>query len=75
MEKSKLFSVDFKDGAKAIVLAGLVSAAQIMETSLDAGSLVFDWKAIAIAFVSGGLAYLVKNFLTNNKDEVLKANK
>ena len=74
-QKSKLFSVDFKDAAKAVVMAGLFSAAQIIETSLDAGSLAFNWKAIGIAFVSGALVYLVKNFLTNNKDQILKASK
>ena len=75
MKKSNFLSLDTKDAIKSVVMAGLFSAAQIIETSLNAGSLAFDWKAIGIAFATGAVAYLLKNFLTNNKDEILKANK
>lgn len=70
-QKSKLFSVDFKDRLRAAIMGGLVAAGQIALTILESGSLDFNIKAIAIAFLSGSIGYLLKNFLTNSKDQGL----
>jgi hypothetical protein len=43
-----------------------------MYTSLQTGSLTFDWKAIGMAALSSALAYIMKNLLTNSNDELLK---
>jgi hypothetical protein len=62
---SKLFTLNNKDFLKGLVMAILISAITIIQQSLDKGTLVFDWKAIAIASISGALAYLMKNFFTS----------
>jgi len=67
---SKLFTLNNKDFLKGLIIAVLVSAITIIQQSLELGTLVFDWKAILIASISGGLAYLMKNFFTT--DAVVK---
>lgn len=62
---SKLFRLNNKDFLKGLVMAVLISAITIIQQSLENGSLVFDWKAILIASLSGAIAYLMKNFFTS----------
>lgn len=45
-------------------MAVLTPAVLIIQQSLDAGVLVFNWKSIGMAAIAGGAAYLVKNLLT-----------
>jgi len=64
MQTSSLFSLDFKDLGKGLLVAvgGAVIAA--IETSVKAGTLTFDWKAIGGVALAAGFSYLVKNFFT-----------
>jgi len=39
----------------------------ILQQSLEAGVMVFNWKAIGMASVAGGFAYLVKNVFEPTK--------
>jgi membrane protein implicated in regulation of membrane protease activity len=70
---SGLFSLDFKDGAKGLLVAvgGAIIAA--IQTSIQAGSLSFKWSYIGSVALAAGLAYLGKNFFTPAK-EVAPAN-
>lgn len=61
---SKQFSLNFKDIAKAALVAVLTPVIPIIENSLAAGTFVFDWHNIAVAAAGGFVAYLVKNFFT-----------
>lgn len=63
---SKLFTLNNKDFLKGLLMAILVSAVTIIQQSLDSGALVLNWKAILMASISGGLAYLMKNFFTSD---------
>ena len=67
MQTSSLFSLDFKDLGKGLLVAvgGAVIAA--IENSLQAGSLSFNWKAIGSVALAAGLSYLAKNFFTPAK--------
>lgn len=58
------YSLDKKDFLKGLIVAVITPVITIITTSLDAGELVFNWKAIGITALTAGLAYLVKNFLT-----------
>lgn len=64
MKTSALFSLGLNDFGKGLLVAigGAVVAA--IETSLQAGSLTFDWKAIGTAALAAGVSYLAKNFFT-----------
>lgn len=61
---SKKFSLDWKDAAKGFVMSVLTAFFTVVYTSLEAGSLEFDWKRIGIVSITAGVAYLVKNFFT-----------
>jgi hypothetical protein len=64
MQTSSLFSLDFKDLGKGLLVAvgGAVIAA--IETSIQAGALTFNWKTIGGVALAAGLSYLGKNFFT-----------
>ncbi len=65
MKTSSLFTLDFKDLSKGLLVAigGAVIAA--IETSLQAGSLTFNWKSIGGVGLAAGISYLGKNFFTS----------
>ena len=69
-----LFSVGTKDFLKGLILAVITAVITIVYTSVQAGSLTFDWKVIGTTALSAALAYITKNLLTNNKDQFLKQN-
>lgn len=73
MKDSKLFSLNLKDLLKGLLLAVLTPAILIIEQSVDAGSLVFNWQHILMASIAGGLAYLTKNFFTPEPKQALKS--
>jgi len=60
------YTLKTRDFLKGALMAVLVPAIYIIQTSLEAGVLTFNWKQIAIASVSGLLAYLIKNFFTDD---------
>ena len=77
---SKRFTLNLNDFWKGLLVAvggAIVSAAL---TSLEQGSLTFDWKKIAVGALTAGLAYLGKNLfdkpkivITGVKDETIDA--
>lgn len=60
---SNKFALNGQDWLKGLVVAVITPVITIIIDSLNAGTLVFDWKHIAITALTAGLAYLVKNFL------------
>jgi hypothetical protein len=60
------YTLKTRDLLKGALMAVLVPAVYIIQTSLDAGVLTFNWKQILIASISGLLAYLIKNFFTDD---------
>lgn len=67
MQTSSLFSLDFKDLGKGLLVAmgGAIIAA--IQTSVQAGTLTFNLKTIASVALAAGLSYLGKNFFTPAK--------
>jgi len=61
---SQKYSLNWRDVSKGLIVAALTPVLVIIQNSLDAGSLTFNWKNIGISAVAGMLAYLVKNFFT-----------
>lgn len=68
MKTSKFLKLDFSDFLKGLLMAVLTPAVVIIQQSLDLGVLTFEWKSIVTASIGGGLAYLLKNFLTPQKE-------
>ena len=69
---SKQGSLQGRDLFRGLIMAVLTPAVLVLQQSLDAGVLVFNWKAIGMASIAGGFAYLVKNFLEPTKVIELK---
>lgn len=69
MKTSKFLSLDLRDLLKGALMAVLGAVFGLIQTSLESGSLNFDWGHIAkTAVIVGGL-YIIKNFFTNSNDE------
>ena|SRR5665213_1892565 len=64
--KSTKFSLSILDFLKGLIIAVLTPALLIIQQSLSAGIVVFNWKTIAMASVSGFVGYLIKNFFTDD---------
>lgn len=60
-----------RDLLRGLLMAVLTPVLVIVQQSIEGGELVFNWKAIGIAAVAGGVAYLIKNLFTP-KTEVQK---
>lgn len=77
MEKSNFFSLNIFDILKgffvAVITAILTTILNLLQTGSDILSL--DWKSILSVALTAGIAYIVKNLLTNNKDEILSKDK
>ncbi|MDB4919867.1 hypothetical protein [Mucilaginibacter sp.] len=67
MKTSSLFSLNIKDLAKGILVAVGSAVIATIETSVQAGSLSFNWKSIGGVALAAGLSYLGKNFFTAAK--------
>lgn len=64
---SEQFSLKWRDIVRGFILAVLTPALLIVQQSLEAGSLTFNWHQIGMAAIAGGGAYLIKNFLEPTK--------
>jgi hypothetical protein len=68
---STFLNLNIEDLAKGLILTVLTSVVTIIYNTVSAGSLTFDWQAIGLTALTSGLAYLMKNLLTNSKGEFL----
>lgn len=72
--KSELFKLNWKDALKGCVVAVLSAGLTAVVTVLQSGAFptTADWKNIAMVAVTAGASYILKNFLTNSNDQMLK---
>jgi hypothetical protein len=68
---STFFNLNLQDLAKGLIVTVLTSVLTIAYNTVNAGSLTFDWKAIGLTALTSGLAYLMKNLLTNSEGQFL----
>jgi len=61
-----MFKLHLRDFIKGAIMAVLVPVLYIIQSSLEAGNLVFNWTQITIAAISGLVAYLIKNLFTDD---------
>jgi len=74
-EKSSFLSIDMKDAIKAFIVAVLGAVIGLMQVTIDAGSLDFDWKKIGLTALAAAGAYIIKNWLSNSNDQFLSSEK
>lgn len=68
---STFLKLNVQDLVKGLIVTMLTSVLTIAYNTVSAGSLTFDWKAIGLTALTSGLAYLMKNLLTNSEGEFL----
>jgi hypothetical protein len=68
---STFLNLNIKDLAKGLIVTMLTSVLTIAYNTVNAGSLTFDWEAIGLTALTSGLAYLMKNLLTNSEGQFL----
>lgn len=71
MKSAGIFKLNLLDFIKGFVVAILGAVVGLVQTSISAGDFHLDWKAMGTAALISGIAYLTKNFFTNNKDQIL----
>jgi hypothetical protein len=64
MKTSSMFALDWRDIIKGLLVAVITPVFTIIESSIRAGSLTFNWTSIGYTALAAGMAYLLKNFLT-----------
>ena len=69
-QKNKIMStflnLNSSDFLKGLIMAVLSSVITVVYQTVEAGSLVFDWKAIGTIALTSALAYIMKNLFTNS---------
>jgi len=68
---SKFLRLNVKDFVKGLFMAVLGAVAGILMPIFEAGGWHFDWSLIWKTALSTAGLYLIKNLLTNSKDEIL----
>jgi len=63
---STFLNLNTTDFIKGLIMAVLSSVITIVYQTVQAGSLVFDWKAIGTMALTTALAYIMKNLFTNS---------
>jgi hypothetical protein len=66
---SGLWKLQLQDFVKGLIVAMIGAIVAIVQVSIEAGSLEFDFKAMGKVALLTGVSYLIKNFLTNNKGD------
>ena len=68
---TKLWTIKMSDWERAFVIAIITAPLTIILQSVNAGSLVINWKTILAAALSGGIAYILKNLGTGQNGNLL----
>ena len=63
---SPFLTLNTTDFLKGLIMAVLSSVITLVYQTVEAGSLVFDWKTIGTIALTSGLAYIMKNLFTNS---------
>ena len=71
MKKSRLFKLDFNDLLKGVLVAFITALLTSLLQVLQSGGLpnMEALKVMGITSITAAVAYLVKNLLTNSKDD------
>ncbi len=69
---SPFFSLNTRDYLRGLIVSVFTAVVTIMYQSVQAGNFVFDIKAIAQTALAAALGYIVKNLVTNSRDEFMK---
>lgn len=69
--KSTFLSLGLSDLLKGAIMAAIVPVLTVIQQSVTAGELIFNWKSIGIAAIAGFVGYLLKNLFTDGTKEAV----
>lgn len=75
MKTTQILTLGVRDAVKGFILAIITMIISMVYSGINTGAFPqtwIEWKGILIASLGSGLAYLLKNFLTNSNDQLLK---
>lgn len=64
-----------KDFFKGFIVAALTAIVAVVSSTIEAGSLKFDWPLMGKTALLAGLAYILKNWATSNTGDFLGKDK
>lgn len=64
MKTSNFLRLDLNDFLKGLLMAVLTPVVVVVQQSVSAGTLTFNWTAIGVSAIAGACAYLLKNLFT-----------
>ena len=64
MKTSPLYSLNWRDAGKGLLIAIGSPVLVALQRYLEAGKVDFSWKALVMIGLGGGATYLIKNFFT-----------
>jgi hypothetical protein len=67
---STFLNLNSSDFLKGLIMAVLTTVITVVYQTVEAGSLVFDWKAIGTMALTSALAYIMKNLFTNSNGKL-----
>jgi len=65
MQPSKLYSINWRDAIRGLIIAVGSPVLVAIERTIDAGKMDFSWKSLVMIGIGAGCTYLVKNFFTS----------
>jgi hypothetical protein len=71
--QSTFLNLNTTDFIKGLIITVLSSIITVIYQTVEAGSLVFDWKSIGTIALTSGLAYIMKNLFTNSTGKLFAA--
>ena len=63
---STFLNLNSSDFIKGLIMAVLTTVITVIYQTVEAGSLIFDWKSIGTMALTTALAYIMKNLFTNS---------
>lgn len=64
MEQSKLFSLNWGDAVKGLIMAAGGGLMAVVVTSVNSGSFDFNWTSLWHGALIGAVPYIVKNYFS-----------
>ena len=73
--QSTFLTLNNNDFIKGLIMAVLSTVITVVYQTVEAGSLVFDWKTIGTMALTTALAYIMKNLFTNSTGKLFAKEK
>ncbi len=70
--KSGFAKLNIEDFFKGLIVAVLSALVTFLYNTMDSGEVVLNWKMITTTSLTAALAYIIKNYLSNDEGKFLK---